>query len=136
VMFVLLLTAFSLCVSTGSLLCDRLSRRRIEIGLVPVGTIGLTLFCLDLYLASNAYGTTAAMVDIAGFFTQYGGGRIVFDCVMIGLFGGIYIVPLFALVQTRCEPTHLSRTIAGMNILNAVFMVGAALLAMVLLQLG
>src|SRR5690606_8533290 len=111
------------------------SNHRVEIGLVPLGTIGLTIFCFDLYLASGGYAATGT-VDIATYFGQAGSLRILFDCLMIGVFGGIYIVPLFALVQTRCDPTHLSRTIAGMNILNALFMVVAALLAMVLLQLG
>ena len=61
---------------------------------------------------------------------------ILIDCFLLGAFGGIYVVPLFALIQTRCEPSHLSRTIGGMNILNAVFMVAAALIAMVLLSIG
>ena len=102
---------------------------------MPLGTIGLTVFCFDLYLASGGYAATGT-VDIAAYFGQAGSLRILFDCLMIGVFGGIYIVPLFALVQTRCDPTHLSRTIAGMNILNALFMVAAALLAMLLLNLG
>src|SRR5690606_35305905 len=133
--FVLLLTVFSLGVGTGSLLCERLSNHRVEIGLVPLGTIGLTIFCFDLYLASGGYAATGT-VDIAAYFGQAGSLRVMFDCLMIGVFGGIYIVPLFALVQTRCDPTHLSRTIDGMNILNALFMVAAALLAMLLLNLG
>jgi hypothetical protein len=59
--------------------------------------------------------------------------RILFDVLMIGMFGGFFIVPLFALIQLRCDPAHISRTIAGMNILNALFMVAAAGLAIVLL---
>ena len=133
--FVLLLTIFSLGVGTGSLLCERLSGHKVEIGLVPLGAIGLSIFCFDLYLASGTYAATS-QVDISSYFQQTGSVRIVFDCLMIGVFGGIYIVPLFALVQTRCEPTHMSRTIAGMNILNALFMVAAALLAMMLLKFG
>jgi 1-acyl-sn-glycerol-3-phosphate acyltransferase len=67
-----------------------------------------------------------AAVDMAGLLAQQGAWRILFDIVMIGVFGGLFIVPLFALIQTRCEPTHLSRTIGGMNILNALFMVASA----------
>lgn len=133
--FVLLLTVFSLGVGAGSLLCERLSGHKVEIGLVPFGAIGLSVFGLDLFLASLAYTNTAA-VDMAGFVQQHGSWRILFDCVMIGLFGGLYIVPLFAVIQTRCDRQHLSRTIAGMNIMNALFMVVAALVAMVLLQFG
>lgn len=133
--FVLLLTAFSLGIGSGSLLCERLSGHKVEIGLVPFGSIGLSVFGFDLFLASLSY-TNTTQVDIAGFVAQAGSARILFDCVMIGVFGGFYIVPLFAMIQTRCDPQHISRTIAGMNIMNALFMVGAALIAMILLKLG
>ncbi len=133
--FVLLLTIFSLGIGTGSLLCERLSGHKVEIGLVPFGAIGLSVFGFDLFLASAAYSNTT-LVDIAGFVQQAGSTRILLDCLLIGVFGGLYIVPLFALIQTRCDPQHMSRTIAGMNILNALFMVVAALLAMVLLNAG
>ena len=133
--FVLLLTVFSLGIGAGSLLCERLSGHKIEIGLVPFGSIGLSVFGTDLFLASLGY-TNTLTVDAAGFLSQHGSLRILFDCVMIGVFGGLYIVPLFALIQTRCDPTHLSRTIAGMNILNSLFMVVAALVALVLLRIG
>ncbi len=133
--FVLLLTVFSLGVGTGSLLCERLSGHKVEIGLVPFGAIGLSVFGLDLFFASLGY-TNTTTVDMAGFVQQTGSWRILFDCVMIGLFGGLYIVPLFAVIQTRCDRRHLSRTIAGMNIMNALFMVVAALVAMTLLSFG
>jgi 1-acyl-sn-glycerol-3-phosphate acyltransferase len=133
--FVLLLTVFSLGIGVGSLLCERLSGHKVEIGLVPFGSIGLSVFGFDLYLASLSY-TNPAAVDIAGFVAQQGCLRILFDCVMIGVFGGFYIVPLFALIQTRCDRKHVSRTIAGMNIMNALFMVAAALVAMALLKQG
>lgn len=133
--FVLLLTVFSVGIGTGSLLCERLSGHKVEIGLVPFGAIGLSIFGFDLYLASTSY-TNTGLVDLLGFVAQQGAPRIMFDCVMIGVFGGLYIVPLFALIQTRCDPQHVSRTIAGMNIMNSLFMVVAALLAMVLLRSG
>jgi 1-acyl-sn-glycerol-3-phosphate acyltransferase len=133
--FVLLLTAFSLGIGAGSLLCERLSGRKVEIGLVPFGSIGLSVFGLDLYFASMAYHS-AAQVDFIGFVHQAGALRILFDCIFIGVFGGFYIVPLFALIQTRCDPAHVSRTIAGMNILNALFMAAAALAAMLMLRAG
>jgi 1-acyl-sn-glycerol-3-phosphate acyltransferase len=133
--FVLLLTVFSLGIGAGSLLCERLSGHKVEIGLVPFGSIGLSLFGFDLFLASLSYVNTE-LVGVSGFIGQQGSWRILFDCVMIGVFGGFYIVPLFALIQTRCDPAHLSRTIAGMNIMNALFMVTAALVAMLLLGMG
>lgn len=133
--FVLLLTTFSLGVGAGSLLCERLSGHKVEIGLVPFGSIGLTVFGIDLFFASLGYSNTS-LVTMSGFIEQHGSIRILFDIMMIGIFGGLYIVPLFALIQTRCDPKHVSRTIAGMNILNALFMVSAALIAMILLQNG
>ena len=139
-LFVLLLTVFSLGVGAGSLLCERLSGHKVEIGLVPFGSIGLSVFGFDLFLASLAYSHAAnatAMVDFAGFImSQHGSLRILFDCLMIGVFGGLYIVPLFALIQTRCDPKHISRTIAGMNIMNAIFMVAAAGAAMAMIKAG
>jgi 1-acyl-sn-glycerol-3-phosphate acyltransferase len=138
--FVLLLTIFSLGIGAGSLLCERLSGHRIEIGLVPFGAIGLSIFAIDLFIASSGYSVAvaanAAALGMGDFIAQHGSLRILFDCLMIGVFGGFYIVPLFALIQVRCDPQHLSRTIAGMNILNALFMVAAALLAMLLLRAG
>jgi 1-acyl-sn-glycerol-3-phosphate acyltransferase len=133
--FVLLLTVFSLGIGTGSLLCERLSGRKVEIGLVPFGSIGLSAFGIDLYFASLGYTNTVA-VDLAGLLHQPGVMRILADIVLIGVFGGLFIVPLFALIQTRCDPRHVSRTIAGMNILNALFMVASALVAMLLLHFG
>ncbi|MGJ9420013.1 MFS transporter [Massilia sp. CMS3.1] len=133
--FVLLLTVFSLGIGVGSLLCEKLSGRKVEIGLVPFGSIGLSLFGIDLYFASLAY-TNTATVDAFALLAQPGALRILADLVLIGVFGGLFIVPLFALIQTRCDPKHVSRTIAGMNILNALFMVAAAGVAILLLGQG
>jgi 1-acyl-sn-glycerol-3-phosphate acyltransferase len=133
--FVLLLTVFSLGIGTGSLLCEKLSGHKVEIGLVPFGAIGLSLFGIDLYFASQGYTNTAA-VDVAGVLAQAGIVRILADILLLGVFGGFFIVPLFALIQTRCDPAHVSRTIAGMNILNALFMVASAGLAVFLIKRG
>lgn len=133
--FVLLLTIFSFGIGAGSLLCERLSGHKVEIGLVPFGAIGLSIFGFDLYLSSLLYTNTAAVTAMS-FIDQVGSYKILFDIFMIGIFGGLYIVPLFALIQTRCDPKHLSRTIAGMNIMNALFMVVAALAAMLMLKQG
>jgi 1-acyl-sn-glycerol-3-phosphate acyltransferase len=133
--FVLLLTVFSLGIGTGSLLCERLSGRKVEIGLVPFGSIGLSAFGIDLYFASLGY-TNTTTVGIAGLLAQPGVLRILADLLLLGVFGGLFIVPLFALIQTRCDPKHVARTIAGTNILNALFMVAASGVAIVLLGQG
>ena len=131
----LLLMTFSVGVGTGSLLCERLSGHKVEIGLVPFGSIGLTLFALDLYFASPV-AQPAGITGAAAFLAQPAHWRIVFDLAMIGVFGGIYIVPLYALIQSRGERSHQSRIIAGNNILNALFMVMAAAMAIGLLSAG
>ena len=126
-----LLAMFIIGISTGSLLCERLSGKQVEIGLVPFGAIGLTLFGLDLYFASPA--SPGVGVTAVEFLSSGANWRIVVDLLLIGVFGGFYIVPLYALVQHRSSPQHLSRVIAGLNILNALFMVIAAVLAMLML---
>jgi 1-acyl-sn-glycerol-3-phosphate acyltransferase len=131
----IMLVLFSIGIGTGSLLCERLSGRKVEIGLVPFGSIGLTLFGIDLFFAVPDSAPAEAM-GAAEFLRQAGNWRVMFDLLMIGVFGGFYIVPLYALIQTRSERTHLSRVIASNNILNALFMVVASLLAIALLNLG
>lgn len=137
--FVVLLTVFSLGIGAGSLLCERLSGHKVEFGLVPFGAIGLTLFGIDLYLSGSAFAAAATgmpSLDASGFLVRPGAARVLADCLLIGVFGGLYIVPLFALIQTRSDRAHLSRTIAGMNILNALFMVVAAFAGTLLLKSG
>jgi 1-acyl-sn-glycerol-3-phosphate acyltransferase len=126
-----LLAMFIIGVSSGSLLCERLSGGQIEIGLVPFGAIGLTLFGIDMYFASPT--EPALYMTLGSFFAVGANWRIVLDLLMIGIFSGFYIVPLYALVQQRSDPSHRSRVIAGNNIINALFMVISAIFAMLLL---
>ncbi len=126
-----LLALFIVGISTGSLLCERLSGNQVEIGLVPFGAIGLTLFGLDLYFASPV--SPGVDVSALQFLSSSTNWRIAADLLMIGVFGGFYIVPLYALVQHRSAPEHRSRVIAGLNILNALFMVISATTAMLVL---
>jgi 1-acyl-sn-glycerol-3-phosphate acyltransferase len=126
-----LLAIFIVGISSGSLLCERLSGKQVEIGLVPFGAIGLTLFGLDLYFASPAAPTMG--ITVMEFLSGGNNWRIIIDLLLIGIFGGFYIVPLYALVQSRSAVSHRSRVIAGMNILNALFMVIAAVSAMLIL---
>ncbi len=122
---ILVLALFSIGVGAGSLLCEKLSGRRVEIGLVPFGSIGLTLFGIDLYFARPGAATLHELSAFA-FLGAPGSWRIVADFVLVGVFAGFYIVPLFALVQSRAPKSELSRVIAGNNIINALFIVAAA----------
>ncbi|MEJ7667982.1 MAG: MFS transporter [Casimicrobiaceae bacterium] len=131
----LLLALFSVGIGLGSLLCERLSGHKVELGLVPFGSIGLSLFAVDLWFAVR--GMTATTSSGLGIFlAQPAHWRVVADLVAIGVFGGFYIVPLYALIQQRSAETYRSRIIAANNILNALFMVAAAALAIALLAAG
>ena len=131
----LLLIVFSVGIGVGSLLCERLSGRKVEIGLVPFGSIGLTLFGVDLWLAAEMHAPHGAQT-LAEFARDASHWRMLADLLLIGIFGGFYIVPLYALVQTRSDPAHRSRIIAGNNILNAAFIVAAAAMAIGLFAAG
>jgi len=131
----LLLAVFAVGVGLGSLLCEWLSGHKIEIGLVPFGSIGLSVFVLDLCLASPAKGAISPE-SLSAFLAMPTSWRIIADLVLIGAFGGFYIVPLYSLVQVRSDPGHVSRVIAANNILNALFMVVAALFGAIMLKAG
>ena len=130
-----LLALFSIGIGIGSLLCERMSGRRVELGLVPFGSIGLTLFAVDLWLASRSLHANA-LAGLDAFLAVPEHWRVAADIVLIGLFGGFYIVPLYALIQERSEASHRSRIIAANNILNALFMVASTGLAWALLKVG
>jgi len=129
-LYIFALALFSIGTGVGSLLCEKLSARSVEIGLVPLGAFGITAFCLDLYFARSGSAPVTGL-DIAGFMQQPGSWRIVMDLTGIGLFAGFFVVPLFALIQSRTPRGELSRVIAGMNIQNAALIVLAAVLGIV-----
>ena len=131
----LLLTIFSLGIGIGSLACEKLSGGKVELGLVPLGSIGLTVFGIDLFFAIPQ-ATAGAALGAKAFLENPAHWHLLADVALIGIFGGLYIVPLYALIQTRSEPSHRSRVIAGNNILNAAFMVVAAVLSILLLKAG
>ena len=136
----LFLVTFSVGIAVGSILCEKLSRRRIELGIVPFGSIGLTVFGVMLYFYS---GLDLQIKPDADFSMNYKEVLAYFDtkmavfCLfMIGIFGGFYTVPLYALIQKRTEPEHRSRVIAANNMLNAFFMGLSAVFAIALLSSG
>lgn len=130
-----LFVSFIVGTGAGSLLCERLSGRRVELGLVPFGSIGLSLFSVDLYLTQPVAAIDAAGT-VSDFLTQAGNWRILFDLTMLGAFGGFYSVPLYAMIQQRSRRQHLSRIIAANNIFNSIFMISAAAVSITVLQLG
>ena len=137
--FILLLTVFSLGIGIGSLMCEKLSHGKIEIGLVLFGAIGLSLFGVDLYFSSTSIYASFNHKYIFNYQTFIGyiaHWRLLADIALIGLFGGFYIVPLYALIQTRSQKSQQSRVIAANNIMNALFMVLSAGLSIVILNHG
>jgi len=131
----LLLVVFSVGIGIGSLLCEILSRRHVEIGLVPLGAIGMSVFAIDLYFASRGLPPAAGLA-LGQFLAAPAHWRVMADLALLSLFAGLYSVPMYALIQLRSQPTHRARIIAANNILNALFMIASSVIAGVLLKLG
>jgi 1-acyl-sn-glycerol-3-phosphate acyltransferase len=132
----LILTVFSIGIATGSMLCERLSGRKVEIGLVPFGSMGLTVFGLLLWWHSGQMPQNVMANDwlaVLGFSQAW---WVLLDILGIGIFGGFYIVPLYALIQSRTLESERSRVIASNNILNALFMVVSAIVSILLLSVA
>jgi 1-acyl-sn-glycerol-3-phosphate acyltransferase len=129
-----LLVAFSVGVAVGSLLCERLSGKQVELGIVPIGSIGLTIFGIDLFFASPQDVSTA-LLTFSQFLEQAHAWRILIDLSLIGLFGGFFIVPLYALLQQRANDDERAKVIAANNIFNALFMVVSTIAGVVFLSI-
>ena len=132
----LLLAVFTVGIGLGSMLCEKLSGKHVEIGLVPFGSIGLTLFGFDLLFCSPATLPAGAPLATMLLLGQPAMWRVLFDLLALGIFGGFFTVPLYVLLQVRSAPEHRARIIATNNILNALFMVVGALAAAGLLGHG
>jgi 1-acyl-sn-glycerol-3-phosphate acyltransferase len=129
----LMLGVFSIGIGLGSLLCERLSGEKVEIGLVPFGSIGMSLFALDLFWSSHQLQPGPELIGIMAFLSRPQHWHVLIDLLLLSMFSGFYSVPLYALIQSRCEASHRARIIAANNILNALFMIVSQLLALVLL---
>jgi 1-acyl-sn-glycerol-3-phosphate acyltransferase len=131
----LLLALFSIGIGLGSVLCEKLSGHKIEIGLVPFGSIGMTVFAIDLYFASRGM-KSVSLVGAAAFMQVAANWRVMADLFLLAMFAGFYSVPLYAMMQARTPPEFRARIVAANNILNALFMVVASLMSAALLQSG
>ncbi len=132
----LLLVVFSIGIGIGSLLCETLSRRHVEIGLVPFGAFGMSLFAIDLYFASRGISHGTSAQTLSEFVGRSAHWRVMFDLLMLSAFAGLFSVPMYALIQLRTSPSHRARIIAANNILNALFMIASSLIAGALLSRG
>jgi len=133
--YILLLAMFSIGIGIGSFLCEKMSGRMVEIGLVPIGALGLTIFGIDIYF-NQSLSVGNELIGPAAFIANTENYRVIFDIIMLGASGGIYIVPLYALVQQRSDEKKRSRIIAANNVLNALFMVVASLYGLFALKAG
>lgn len=134
----LLLVVFSIGIAVGSLLCETFSHRHVEIGLVPIGALGMTVFAFDLYLASQVVVPPAAgvLLTVGEFVAQPAHWRVMADLALLAFSAGLYSVPMYALIQLRAQPSHRARIIAANNILNALFMIVSSLMAGAMLGAG
>jgi MFS family permease len=130
----LILTLTSFGIGFGSLLCEKLSGGKLEIGLVVLGAFGLSLFLGDLCFANGE--TPPQVIGISAFLQTWQNWRVLGDLFMIGVFCGFYSVPLYVLMQTLSDDQTRSQIVAANNILNALFMTIASLVALVLLELN
>ncbi len=131
-----LLALFCVGTAIGSLLCERLSGEKIELGLVPIGSIGLSLVALDLWWVGAPAIEGIGQRSIVAFANDPTSWRIMIDFVLLSTFGGLFIVPLYAVIQQRSPAEYRSRVIAGANILNSMFMVASTLMLMALIRAG
>ena len=132
----LILTVFSVGIAVGSMLCERLSGRKVEIGLVPFGSFGLTLFGLLLWWHSGQLPQSLLPNDWLMVLGHSQAWWVLLDILGLGVFGGFYIVPLYALIQSRTAENERARVIAANNILNALFMVVSAIVSILLLSVA
>ena len=130
-LYIFALALFSVGVGVGSLLCEKLSARTVEIGLVPLGALGISAFMIDLYFARTGLAPASGLT-IAQFLGAANGWRIAIDLTGIGLSAGLFIVPLFALIQSRTPKDELARVFAALNIQNSAFIVAAAVISLLL----
>ena len=131
----LLLVVFSIGIGVGSLLCEVLSKRHVEIGLVPAGAIGISIFAIDLYFATRGLPPVASQ-SLGSFLGHGAHWRVIADLALLSLCAGLYSVPMYALIQLRSQPTHRARIIAANNILNALFMIVSSVAAGAMLKAG
>jgi 1-acyl-sn-glycerol-3-phosphate acyltransferase len=131
----LLLGVFSVGIGVGSLLCEVLSRRHVESGLVPLGAIGMSVFSLDLYFATRGLPPSTGQA-LGTFLAAPAHWRVMADLALIALSAGLYSVPMYALIQLRTPASHRARIIAANNILNALFMIASAIIVGAMLKAG
>ena len=132
----LFLTLFSVGVAIGSLLCNRLLRGRLNARCAPWGALGIALFSIDLWLATLGPTSSGELESVTAFLASPAHWRILADLIGIAASGGVFVVPLYALLQAASERRHRARAIAANNIVNAAAMVASSVATIALLAAG
>lgn len=132
----LLLTLFSIGIGVGSVACEKLLKGRVQLTYVPLAAVGMALFGVDLYFATGGVAAGDTLMTAAGFAVLPGGWRVMLDLFLIAACGGMFVVPLYAMVQSRAPEGMVARTIAGLNVMNSLFMVVSAVVCVILLQMS
>ncbi|MDK9782678.1 MFS transporter [Vibrio sp. B172a] len=131
----LLLALFSVGIATGSWLCEKLSFNQVELGILPFGILGLTIFSADLLWAVPAIESFPSQYyNVQSFVAQSSHIRVMIDLFLVGVSGGVFIVPLYAFIQSRSEEGECAQSIAANNIMNALFMVASAAVSILVLS--
>ncbi len=132
----LFIAIFSVGIALGSLLCNRVVQGKNQITYIPLGALGMTVFILDLYFALPSLSVPKdSLIGLGSFWGSLNNIHIAIDLLMVAVFGGLYTVPLYTLLQQKSESSHRARVIASNNIYNALFMVVGAIFTMLLLKL-
>jgi acyl-[acyl-carrier-protein]-phospholipid O-acyltransferase/long-chain-fatty-acid--[acyl-carrier-protein] ligase len=135
---ILFLTTFSIGLAIGSVICNRLLNGKIHVAYVPFGVLGMSIFTIDLYFSAGhiVISSVNSLMGTYQFLCSINGWRIAIDLLLIAIFGGLYTVPLYAMMQNRSTPSHRARIIAVNNVVNALFMVIAAVVTAVMIKFG
>lgn len=135
---ILFLTVFSIGLAIGSVICNRLLNGKIHVAYVPFGILGMSIFTIDLYFSAGhiVIGSVNSLMGTYQFLCSINGWRIAIDLLLIAIFGGLYTVPLYAMMQNRSTPSHRARIISVNNVVNALFMVIAAAATAVMIKVG
>jgi len=132
----LFLAIFSIGIAAGSLLCNKVLSGKVNSRTVPWGALGMGILAIDVFFASPAPAGGAALVSVAGFLAEPVAWRVIADLFGIALFGGVFVVPLYALLQVASDEAVRARTIAANNVVNAAAMVLAAIATVALVAAG
>jgi len=133
---ILFLSVFSVGIAIGSLLCNKILKGLIHATYVPISALGISIFTFDLYITGNNIFSTTNLIGLKEFLSNFNNIRILFDLLGISVCSGMYIVPLYAIIQKESSDDNRPKIIAGLNVLDSLFMVASAISASIIFKYG